>query len=339
MSTANLDHTYSLVLSSGSAWQIGPCEGVDAGVCAWVDEFAANLGLESTARTPARGLRFGRVRDDNGRIGDSYPIFSPSIPPSLPPDGWHVWGRAGVVLMRHPEVADVFCGLYPYLAPMIEPMRHALIPILEETISSGGLPLHGALLECRGAGVLLLGKGGTGKTTCCGRLPSHWFVHGDDMALAVRDTAGRFLAHPLPTWSAVGAGQVRWPCRVNRAVPLRALIILEQSPEDGVVSLGKSAAAVAVEKACVEALEPFYLRGDRRGRLSRRNLFDNAMALAGDVPAFRLRVSLEGRFWGKIEDAIGKTGQRSIGNPVAGCRETENTSVSADGFLRDGWAA
>ncbi len=207
--------------------------------------------------------------------------------------------------MRHPEVSDVLCGLYPYSAPLIEPMRHALIPIIEETILSGGLSLHGALLEYRGSGVLLLGKSGTGKTTCCGRLPSHWLVHGDDLALVVRDTAGRFLAHPLPTWSAVGAGDVRWPCRMNRAVPLRALFLLEQSTEDGMAPLGKAIATVTIEKASMEALTPFHLWGNGQGGLSRRDMFDNAASLAGVTPAYRLRMSLEGRFWEKIEQAMG----------------------------------
>ena len=334
MSTANHDHTYSLLLSSGSAWQIGPCEGVDAGVCAWVDEFASYLGLERAAGTPARGLRFGRVLDDKGRPGDSYSRFHPSIPPSLPPGGWHAWGRAGAVLLRHPEVTDVFCGLYPYRAPIIEPMRHALIPILEETVLSGGLPLHGALVEYRGSGVLLLGKGGTGKTTCCGRLPSAWSVLGDDLALAVRDAAGRFLAHPLPTWSAVGAGHIRWPCRMNRAVPLRALFLLEQSPEDGMVLLGRAAAAVIIEKACMDALAPFHLPG----RLSRSDLFDNAMTLAGALPAFRLQVSLEGCFWEMIEEVVekGSNGASEIG--ASGMRR-QHISVSTDGLLRDRWEA
>lgn len=290
-------------------------------------------------KTPARGLRFGRVLEDSGRLDDSCSRFIPSFPPALPRDGWQAWGRAGAVLMRHPEVADVYCGLYPCRAPTIETMRHALIPILEETIASGGFPLHGALLECGGSGVLLLGKGGTGKTTCCGRLPSQWFVHGDDMALAVRDAAGRFLAHPLPTWSAVGAGHIRWPCRMNRAVPLRALFVLEQSPEDGMAPVGKAAAAVAVETACAEALAPFYLRGDRRGRLSRKDQFDNAMALAGDVPTFRLRASLEGRFWERMEDVIGVAGQRVSGVLVSAPEGWTHTSASADGFLRDGWVA
>jgi SynChlorMet cassette protein ScmC len=305
MSIAGSHNAYSLVLSNGTTWGIGPCEGADFDVVAWVNDLVAYLGLEGRAEEPACSIRFGRARDDGGHFCDSYPSFVSRSSAELPIDGWRVWGRAGAVLMSHPALADVFCGLYSYRAPVIEQMRHALIPILEETITSGGVPIHGALVEREGVGALLLGRSGAGKSTSCGRLPPPWRVHGDDMALGMRNAAGQFMGHPLPTWSAVESGNIRWPCRAGRAVSVRGLFLLEKSSADSVEPLEKAMAALLIEKAAREALKPFLLLYRCDGAVLRRRIFENAVALAATVPAFRLRVSLDGCFWRKIEEALG----------------------------------
>ncbi len=110
MSTANHDHTYSLILSSGTAWDIGSCEGADDGVSAWVDEFAAYLGLEQTARASARGLRFGRVLDDNGQINDSLSSFRPSVPLSFPPTAGMRGAAPGLFSCATPRSRMFFAG-------------------------------------------------------------------------------------------------------------------------------------------------------------------------------------------------------------------------------------
>ncbi len=35
-------------------------------------------------------------------------------------------------------------------------------------------------------------------------------------------------------------------------------------------------------------------------------IFDNAVSIARDIPAYILRVSLQGRFWEKIEEVLEK---------------------------------
>jgi SynChlorMet cassette protein ScmC len=306
MAAINHHKAYCLSLSGGLAWEIGPCKGADPGVEAWVGEFASHLGLEPAAGGVSRNIRFGRVRDENGYTFDCYSCFVPRLSAEYPSEGWQAWGRAGAVLLRHPEIEDVFCGLFHSRHPVIEPMRHALVPILEEAIASGGLPIHGALVEYQGMGVILMGRSGVGKTTCCRRLPSYWQVLGDDLALAVQSEGGSYRAHPLPTWSAVGSGEVRWPCRANRSVVMQALILLEQSVRDRIEELSQSKAAVAITEACTQALKPLYMISSRDGASLRSRIFENAVALARTVPAFRLQVSLTGRFWEKIEELLGK---------------------------------
>jgi SynChlorMet cassette protein ScmC len=339
MLAARHDHAYTLALSSGDTWGIGPCEGADAGVVAWVDEFASYLGLERATEIPARSIRFGRVLSENGRYLDTYAGFVPSLQGFLPPHGWQVCGRAGAILMRHPTSRDIFCGLYRHHAPITDQMRYALSPVIDESIAEGGLPLHGALVEKRGVGVILTGRSGAGKTTCCRRLPPSWRVHGDDLALVVRDNAGGFAAHPLPTWSAVRSGQIQWPCRANRAVPLRALFIIMQAAQDRIEPLTKAKGAVLIETAGVEALAPLNRLRIRQMSPLRKSIFNNAATLGASVPAFRLYVSLGGCFWEKIEAVIDQLAQGSAGHRDFGERAVEIPAPGADGISREGRAA
>jgi SynChlorMet cassette protein ScmC len=230
--------------------------------------------------------------------------FLPGLPVDVPAGLWRGEGRAGMLLLRHPQGPDIFCGFYPDTKPVGEKIRRPLVPILGEAIMVGTLPIHGALVERRGVGVILAGRSGAGKTTCCKRLPAGWQVLCDDMALAVPAAGGGFRAHPLPTWSAFESGGTRWPCHANRSVTLQALFVLEQSPEDGAEPLAGAKTALIVERACGEALQPFHLFGPDSVPSLGRHVFENAASLAAEVPAFRLRVSLDGRFWEKIDEAL-----------------------------------
>jgi SynChlorMet cassette protein ScmC len=297
---------YLLSLADGRTWEIAPCAGADDGVVSWVSSFASFMGLECKVVEGARGMRFGRVQADDGGIVSSYDRFFPPLPEVRPSESWRGWGRAGIVLIRHPGIRDVFCALHRDSSPIIEQMRRVLVPVIEETISMAGLPIHGALIERKGQGVFLLGRSGAGKTTCCRRLPACWHVLGDDLALAVRNADDGFSGHPLPTWSAVQAGAVRWPCRANRSVALKAIFQLGQSAEDSIERLSLAEAAAAIKEACAQALAPLRVisPGDGMGTSLQIRILKNAVALSAAVPAFRLQVSLGGRFWERIEDAL-----------------------------------
>ena len=296
---------YLLSLSDGKAWKIGTCRDAGPGVTAWVEKFAAHLGLQNCPGESDRCLRFGRLETDVGSHG--FPHFIPGLPGEYPAGGWQTWGVAGLVFFQHPETTDIFCALMTGNRTLIlRQFRHALLPVFDEVIKTGGLVIHGALLEQKGSGVLLLGKSGVGKTTCCRRLPSGWRVLGDDLALVARDREGRFLVHPLPTWSVVESGRPEWPCRFNEPVTLEALFVLGQSSADSIEKLRGAEAAVAINQASDEALMPLDIAHSRRGLPGRKTLFLNAVALSAVIPTFRLHVSLQGRFWEKIEEVIEK---------------------------------
>lgn len=299
-----IDHQRSHLfsLSCGLAWEFLPCVGSDEEVEAWVERFASYMGLERGDAPSTRRLCFGRMAAGNGNGFSSR--FLPGLPAEVPAAGWRVQGNSGMMLLQHPMLRDVYCGLYPDDKPAAAQMRRPLVPVFEETIRAGGLPLHGALVERRGAGVILVGRSGAGKSTCCRRLPPGWHVLGDDLAIVARDADGGYRGQPLPTWSAFESGGSRWPCRANRSVPLRAFFFLQHEPEDEVELLAGAKTALVIEKACKEALIPFDFFSPGHISFLGGNIFANAVSLAAAVPAFRLRVSLDGRFWEKMDEVL-----------------------------------
>ncbi len=303
MTATNDQRSHLFSLSCGLAWAFAPCEGSDKEVEAWVERFASYMGLERGAAPTARRLCFGKMTPGNGNGRASR--FLPGLPADVPAAGWKAQGNSGMMLIRHPEVRDIYCGLYPDDKPAAAQMRRPLVPVFEETIRAGGLPLHGALVERQGVGMILVGRSGAGKSTCCRRFPSGWQVLGDDLAVVVRDADGGYRAHPLPTWSAFESGGNGWPCRANRSVSLRAFFFLQQVPDNGVEPVAGAKTALVIEKACKEALLPFDFFSPGQDPFLGRNIFANAVSLAAAVPAFRLRVSLEGRFWEKMDKVLG----------------------------------
>ncbi len=103
------------------------------------------------------------------------------------------------------------------------------------------------VLGVRSEGILLAGPGTVGKTTASNRLPPPWRSLGDDAALVVRDADGCYWAHPWPTWSrfysADGSPGPGGSWDVQRAVPLRAIFFLSQSPNDRAEPLNSTQAA------------------------------------------------------------------------------------------------
>lgn len=168
----------------------------------------------------------------------------------------------------------------------------------------GGLPLHCALTELDGAGVVLAAKSGTGKTTCCQRFPDYWHVLGDDEALLSKTDTG-FVAQAIPTWShyILGEGYLTW--QTEYSVPVRAIFFLEQAEQDSVMPLSKAVGGVRLYGAVNPVYHTFWKDLERpQGIVYRTVLFNNACDMVHDVPAFVLQVSRHGRFWQNIEEVL-----------------------------------
>lgn len=169
----------------------------------------------------------------------------------------------------------------------------------------GGALVHGALAELNGQGVILAAPGGTGKSTASARLPSPWRSLCDDATLVVRDDRGRYFAHPWPTWSRFFFGGQGGSWRVEEALPLKAVFFLEQWPEDEANLLSQSETSVRLVSSIEQAsrLMTHHI-DDTLACKIRLEWLENACALARAVPGYRLRISLVGRFWEEMEEAM-----------------------------------
>ena len=290
---------YELRLSDHQHW------GIEAAkeVWEWADEFAFLLGLELLQGRPDRTIHLERLLTATGSEEGCPRVFSYGYPG----EEWQVRILRSLEHWRHPAVPDVIFRLRQTEDPrrLKEQMRHVLFPIYESTVCKGGLPLHAALVEHDGEGVLLVGRSGVGKSTACRRLRPGWNVLCDDMALAVRTSGGGFRVHPLPTWSVVRAGTKERTWNIKYSVGLKGIFFLTQAAEDEVIPAGKAMASVILADA---AMTVFHSVQAGPGPMEKSplfsNVFANAAAMAATVPAFVLRVSLRGRFWEKIEEVL-----------------------------------
>jgi SynChlorMet cassette protein ScmC len=161
------------------------------------------------------------------------------------------------------------------------------------------------LQQIQGKGILLAAPADTGKSTCCRRLPPPWKALCDEETLVLSNDAKHYIAHPFPTWSDYFRKRSHRTWDVQRHIPVSALFFLEQSEEDEVIPLGKGEAAVLAQQLAIHVCYRYFTHLDHEQVRTRKEiLFENACEIAKTIPAFKLRVSLTGRFWEKIEAVI-----------------------------------
>jgi SynChlorMet cassette protein ScmC len=182
---------------------------------------------------------------------------------------------------------------------------HSLYAVYNRSVQIGGLPFHSGLAEFNGKGVLFVGQSGTGKSTCYRRLPDHWNPLCDDETLVVLTKDNKYRAHPCPTWSDYAAGRTEKKYDFQYSVPVSALFFIVQSEKDEVIPLPKYQVSALITNSAIQFFSKFYLFKPKKEYASiRRIIFDNASNMAKTIPAFKLCVSLNGRFWEKIEDVL-----------------------------------
>ncbi len=103
-----------------------------------------------------------------------------------------------------------------------------LLTAIQALYPAARIALHGALLEEDGAGIVLLGGSGVGKSTALRRHNKHGGTGIADDWLLINDTPQGFVAQVLPTWSRVSHSfNCRFP--IAHAVPLKGIGVLERA--------------------------------------------------------------------------------------------------------------
>lgn len=215
------------------------------------------------------------------------------------------------------------CWLHPVLDRSLRAIHveKTARQIALESLTRGGLLLHGALAEYRGAGYLMAGPSGVGKSTASSRLPPPHRSLCDDRTLVVRDNRGLYWAHPWPTWSQLLKGKPTGSRPVEDAVPLRGIFFLSQSTSERLQPTARTQAAALIMESAIDLVrEIARLSEAGESRDLWRDHLAAAKALAAAVPAHSLQVSLQGQFWKEIEQVLPSAGNLGVHSPAVGQR-------------------
>ena len=294
---------YCMRLANGQGWQITATEEVGS----WVEKLTRIMELKECDSDGYPKLVF--VHNENVEERNREPVcyLHPRIKDGLPTNGWQPQDFVWLQIWTHPEIRDVICEMKPQgeKEEDILAMRMALQPIYQRIQDSGGLPLHAALLEWNGFGILLAASGSIGKSTCCRRLRGPWRALCDDEALVVRDNKEGYLVHPFPTWSDYYLNRSEQTWNIQRSLPLSAIFLLEQAEADEVVPIGQGQAAALVYVSATQVCARNWMTiSHEQLTIARKRLFENVCDLAKEIPAYKLKVSLEGDFWGEMEKVL-----------------------------------
>jgi SynChlorMet cassette protein ScmC len=147
--------------------------------------------------------------------------------------------------------------------------------------------------------------GNTGKSTCCRQLPHSWRALCDDEALIVRDDNRKYFVHPFPTWSDCLYQRSEKTWNVQQHVPLSVIFFLEKAETNEVIPIGQGQAAIFINQSATQVCQRSWINLDQQEESAlREELFDNACELAKEIRVYKLRVSMNGRFWEKIEEVL-----------------------------------
>lgn len=183
-------------------------------------------------------------------------------------------------------------------------MKSFLYPVYEHCISNGGFPLHAALIEKNGYGVVLSGRSGVGKSTCTKRVRHLWHSRCDDMTLLV-NKKDQIFAHPLPTWSDYIWRRAKNSWNVQKHSNVKGIFFLEQSSTDGIIDISQRDASFLLIDLASQMCRPYWFHMERIEVMKQKSkIFCNAWEIARNVPCYVLNVSPNGEFWKEIEKVI-----------------------------------
>jgi len=184
----------------------------------------------------------------------------------------------------------------------------ALYNIYSGVIKKGGIPLHTAFIKKDKYRILLSGPCEVGKTTCCKRIPQPWQAIRDEEVLIVRYMQ-KYYIHTLPTGDDFikNRHNTKKTYYNQKGVPLSAIFFLEQSKIDKVIPINQRQATTLIYDQARFKFRPDMLNANlnKREYIGIKNkIFNNSYNIAKQIPIFKLYVSLNGRFWEKIDEVL-----------------------------------
>ncbi|MCP4177598.1 MAG: SynChlorMet cassette protein ScmC [bacterium] len=289
---------YLLSLSDGLTWEFKAAESMST----WLKDFSYIMQISKApddTHKADKKLLFLALKNEN------------KLPTSDCSDDWNHFKQGAVYrVWSHSRKPETFIELnsdyIEHQEIKIINMSTSLKPIYRHyTLHNGGGPIHAALAELNGKGILIAAHGGTGKSTCSIRLPSYWTALSDDMSLIVTDADNNFRVHPMPTWSDHLWNKKLSTFNTPHSVPLKAIFFLEQSDIDEVIPIKNPQSSQKVFDSFKQVWESFWpkIEIDEK-RTMVHKIFNNAFDIAVKTPCYKLKATLDGEFWKEIEKVI-----------------------------------
>ncbi|MCM8775527.1 MAG: SynChlorMet cassette protein ScmC [Candidatus Omnitrophica bacterium] len=294
--------SYRFFLDSNHVWSFLATPDTEP----WLRKFASIFRLKKNARKCAGSIVFSRKISIHQGCLIEPAVYPKLLGWNLPKTGWNEENFKTLQFFTHPKTKIVLVTIGKPLGKIMDLIRmgQALYPVYEKILVSGGLPVHSALLEKEGKGVILVASGATGKSTCARRVPPPWRALADDETVLIKN--GRhFDAHPFPTWSEHlwKRSQKNWDA--SKKVRLAGIFFLKQAVRDKAEPVGRGQAAAFLTQSACQSMNRILMRLDKRKkRRLQQKIFENACRTASSAPAFILHVSLTGRFWEEIENVL-----------------------------------
>ncbi len=295
--------SFDFKMAGGLSWSLTATSDAEG----WLIKMVHIMGLNSGFSHNVPHIIFCRSELDGKYQSESIKRLNEKVSLALPKEGWQIYKHDFLEFWVHGEMDHTVIDLGEKINDDVEILRMSEIVLFfyREALKVGGLPLHAVLLECDRCGVLLAARGGEGKSTCARRRPLSWNALSDDHAFVIRDARGHYVAHPFPTWSDYLWRRSERTWDVARPVSLSGIFFLEQSKTDEAFPIGRSKAAALIYRSAMQVYGRFL---NTFGRDEKRRhsvqIFQNACDLAEALPAYKLRASLTGRFWEKIEEVL-----------------------------------
>lgn len=293
---------YHLTLADGNEWNLT----ADSQTEDWLRNFAEICHLKPSDQRIVTTIVFTR-----GSLcqRDSAEIFTPylnRIRAEILNGEWFSVEQRMFRIWSKPCSNDLVIDIGSGGDSEMETLRmwQALLPIYETSLASGAITLHGALIEKGGKAFALAGPGNVGKSTCARRLQPPWRALCDDEILVVKGVDGLYYAHPFPTWSDYLWRKSSNTWQIEQYFPLSAIFFIMKGEEDCADRLGTGQAAVLIQQSSEQVFEKGWHFLHKSKVVPRRiMLFCNITKLIKQVPAYTLKVNLNGRFWEEIERA------------------------------------